>query len=105
MATKNQIEIKKYITPDIKKKMTKWEKEFVSSLYNWEKTWTDKQVEVFNKIKHKYQLEERKVVEKIIYLPTGYAKGAKVQQDITTREFRKNRYFKNNKNGATNLEK
>ena len=93
----NQIEIKKYITPDIKKKLTSWEKEFISSLYKRETTWSDKQVEVFNKIKKKYQLSEQVVVERIVYLPLGYAQGAKVNQDITTREYRKKRYFKNNK--------
>jgi hypothetical protein len=95
--TSNQIEIKKYITPNVKKKLTPWEKEFISSLYKTEKTWSDKQVEVFNKIKKKYQLSEQVVVETIVYLPLGYAKGAKVNQDITTREYRKKRYFKNNK--------
>jgi hypothetical protein len=38
------------------------------------------------------------VIERIIYLPTGYAQGAKINQDITTREYRKKRYFKNNRN-------
>lgn len=94
----NQIEIKKYITPDIKKKLTNWEKEFISSLYKRETSWSDKQVEVFNKIKKKYQLSEQIVIERIVYLPLGYAQGAKVNQDITTREYRKKRYFKNNKN-------
>ena len=93
----NQIEIKKYITPDIKKKLTTWEKEFISSLYKRELPWTDKQVEVFNNIKKKYRLSEQIVIEKIVYLPLGYAEGAKVNQDITTRQYRKNRYFKNNK--------
>lgn len=97
MATINQIEIKKYITPDIKKKLTTWEKEFITSLFKREKDWTDKQVETFNNIKRKYRLEERIVVERIIYLPTGYAQGAKINQDITTRDYRKKRYFKNNK--------
>jgi hypothetical protein len=91
MSTTNQIEIKKYITPDIKKKMTKWEKEFITSIYYRKETWTLKQVEVFNNIKKKYQLNERVVVERIIYAPTAYAKGAKYQQDITTRKMRKNR--------------
>lgn len=93
----NQIEIKKYITPDIKKKLTTWEKEFISSLYKRELSWTDKQVEVFNNIKKKYRLSEQIVIEKIVYLPLGYAEGAKLNQDITTRQYRKNRYFKNNK--------
>ena len=91
MATTNQIEIKKYITPDIKKKMNKWEKEFITSLYNFNKPWTSKQVEVFDKLKKKYQLNERVVVERIIYAPAAYANGAKYQQDITTRKMRKNR--------------
>lgn len=95
--TTNQVEIKKYITPEVKKKLTTWEKDFISSLFKTEKHWSDKQVEVFNKIKKKYQLTEQKVVETIVYLPLGYAKGAKVNQDITTREYRKKRYFKNNK--------
>ena len=93
----NQIEIKKYITPDIKKKLTTWEKEFLTSLYKREKPWTDKQVEVFNNIKKKYKVSEQIVVERIVYLPLGYAQGAKVNQDMTTRQYRKNRYFKNNK--------
>jgi hypothetical protein len=91
MATSNQIEIKKFITPEIKKKLNSWEKQFISSLYNKKTNWSDKQVEVFEKIKIKYAIQEKKVVEKIIYLPTGYAKGAKVSQDITTRKQRKNR--------------
>ena len=99
MATTNQLEIKKFITPEIKKKMTSWEKEFITSLYKREKLWTDKQIEVFDNIKKKYKLVERIVVERIIYLPTGYAEGAKINQNITTREYRKKRYFKNNKNG------
>lgn len=91
MVTTNQLEIKKYITPDIKKKMTKWEKEFITSIYYRKETWTLKQVEVFNNIKKKYQLNERVVVERIIYAPEGYAKGAKVYQEITSRKMRKNR--------------
>ena len=98
MATRNQVEIKKYITPDIKKKMNRWEKDFISSLYNKENNWSDKQVEVFDKIKNKYQLTERVVVERIIYAPEGYAKGAKIVQDITTRKMRKDRFFKSKKN-------
>jgi hypothetical protein len=98
MATKNQLEIKKFITPEIKKKMTTWEKEFITSLFKREKDWTDKQIEVFDNIKNKYKLQERIVIERIIYLPTGYAQGAKINQDITTREYRKKRYFKNNRN-------
>ena len=99
MATTNQLEIKKFITPEIKKKMTSWEKEFITSVQKREKFWTDKQIEVFDNIKKKYKLVERIVVERIIYLPTGYAEGAKINQNITTREYRKKRYFKNNKNG------
>jgi hypothetical protein len=91
MASTNQLEIKKYITPDIKKKMNKWEKEFITSLYNKQNIWSDKQVEVFEKIKKKYQLTERVVIETIIYAPAGYAKGAKYHQDITTRKMRKDR--------------
>lgn len=91
MATTNQIEIKKYITPDIKEKMTKWEKEFITSIYYRKETWTPKQVEVFDNIKKKYQLNERVVIERIIYAPEGYAKGAKILQNITTRKMRKNR--------------
>lgn len=97
MPTRNQIEIKKYITPDIRKKLNKWEKEFISSLYKRETDWSDKQVEVFDKIKKKYQLEERVVVEKIIYAPQGYAKGAKINQEITTRDMRKVRGIRYNK--------
>jgi hypothetical protein len=91
MATLNQIEVKKFITPDIKKRMTGWEKEFISSLYNRKETWSEKQVEVFNKIKIKYVLTERVVVEKVIYAPSGYASGAKVYQQITSKQYRKNR--------------
>lgn len=91
MITTNQIEIKKYITPEIKKRMTTWEKEFISSLYNRKEHWTTKQVDVFTNIKKKYQLLERKVVEKIIYLPLGYARGASINQKITTKKMRKNR--------------
>ena len=80
----NQIEIKKFITPDVKKQMTKWEREYISSIYKQEKPWTEKQVAVWEKIKIKYQLFERVVVEKIIYLPTGYAEGAKLNQSITS---------------------
>ena len=86
----NQIEIKKYITPDIKKKMTTWEKEFITSLYNRKEPWTSKQVDVFNNIKKKYKLNERKVVEKIIYLPEGYDSSKKIQT-ITTRKMRRHR--------------
>jgi len=96
MATKNQIEVKKYITPDIKKKLTTWEKEFITSLFKREKDWTSKQIETFDNIKKKYKLEERIVVERIIYAPMGYAEGAKINQDITTRDYRKKRFFKNN---------
>jgi hypothetical protein len=91
MPTQNQIEIKKYITPDIKKRMSKWEKEFISSLYNRKECWTLRQVEVFDNIKKKYQLNERIVIERIIYAPEGYAKGAKILQNITSRKMRKNR--------------
>ena len=91
MGTPNQIEVKKYITPDIKKRMTGWEKDFITSLYNRKESWTEKQVEVFNKIKKKYQLTERVVVEKVIYAPAGYARGAKVTQQITSKQYRKNR--------------
>jgi len=99
MPTKNQIEVKKFITPEIKHKLNQWEKKFISSLYNRKKEWTEKQVLVFDKIKNKYQLFEKKVVENIIYLPTGYAKGAKVTQEITSKNFRKNRakIFNSNK--------
>ena len=92
MATKNQIEVKKFITPEIKKKFNKWEKEFISSLSKCNKDWSSKQIDCFNKIKNKYQLFEKIVVEKIVYLPMGYAKGAKVNQEITTRNYRKNRF-------------
>lgn len=98
MATTNQLEIKKYITPEIKKKMTSWEKEFITSLFNFKKIWTEKQIEVFNNIKKKYKLEERIVVEKIVYLPMGYA--ATEFQPIMTRKMRKQlAIYRNNKNG------
>jgi hypothetical protein len=91
MPTQNQIEIKKYITPELKKRMTNWEKEFITSLYNRKEDFTPKQVDVFNNIKKKYQLTERIIIERIIYAPEGYTKGAKYHQDITTRNMRKNR--------------
>jgi hypothetical protein len=91
MPTQNQIEIKKYITPDIKKKMNVWEKKFITSLYNFDRDWTTKQVEVFNKIKIKYNLLERKVIEKVIYVPEGYAEGARINQQITSKKFRRQR--------------
>ena len=87
MATKNQLEVKKYISPEIKKKMTSWEQGFITSLFKRELEWTEKQLEVWNNIKKKYKLEERTVVERIIYLPTGYA--APEHQSIMTREMRK----------------
>jgi hypothetical protein len=96
MPTTNQIEIKKYITPEVKKGLTAWEKTFISSLYKRVEPWTEKQIEVFDKIKKKYTLSEHKVIEKIVYLPIGYADGAKLNQEITSREYRKNR-FKNKK--------
>ena len=99
MTTKNQIEVKKFITPEIEKKLTTWEKEFITSIYKRKSEWTEKQLEAFNNIKKKYRLEEQIVVERIIYLPTGYPEGAKINQNITTREYRKKRYFKNNNNG------
>jgi len=92
MATKNQIEVKKYITPEVKKKLNNWEKEFVNSISKSKKDWSSKQIECFNKIKRKYQLYEKIVVEKVLYLPMGYAKGAKVNQEITSRNYRKNRF-------------
>ena len=97
MATINQIEIKKYITPEIKKKLTNWEKEFITSLYKREKPWTDRQIEVFDNIKKKYKLLEGIVIERIVYLPTGYAEGAKINQDITTRQMRKKRFLNKRK--------
>jgi hypothetical protein len=96
MITKNQIEVKKFITPEIKKKLTTWEKEFISSLYKCNKDWTSKQIDCFNNIKKKYRLEEQVVVERIIYAPMGYAKGAKINQDITSRNYRKNRFKRKN---------
>jgi hypothetical protein len=95
MATRNQIEVKKYFTPEVKKKLNSWEKEFISSLYKKETNWSDKQVEVFEKIKIKYAIQERKVVEQIIYLPMGYAKGASTYQKVTSKKYRKNRFFTN----------
>jgi len=97
MQTQNQIEIKKYITPDIKNKMNVWEKKFITSLYNFDKDWTSKQVEVFNKIKIKYNLLERKVIEKVIYVPEGYAEGARINQQITSKKFRRQRGINLNK--------
>ncbi len=92
MKTENQVEVKKYLTPEIKKRLTGWEQKFITSLYNKKTEWSEKQVEVFEKIKKKYELVERVVVEKIIYLPTGYAQGAKINQHITSRKMRKERH-------------
>jgi hypothetical protein len=91
MATQNQIEVKKYFNPEVKKRLNTWEKKFISSLYNWKTDWTEKQKEIFQKIISKYNLYEKKVVEKILYLPMGNAKGASKHQEITTRKMRKNR--------------
>lgn len=96
MATKNQIEVKKYITPDIKKKLTIWEKEFITSLFKREKDWTSKQIETFDNIKKKYKLEERVVIERIIYAPMGYANTE--HQSIMTRKMRKQRAIYRNCN-------
>jgi hypothetical protein len=85
--TNNQIEVKKFITPEVKKKMTTWEKEFISSIYKREAPWTEKQLDVFNNIKKKYKLVERIVVEKVVYLPMGHA--APENQFIMTRKMRK----------------
>ena len=93
MATKNQIEIKKFITPEIKKKFNSWEKQFISSLYNKDTDWSSKQLEKFEQIKKKYKLVERIVKEKIIYLSTGNATGYQNFQKITTRKMRKNRFI------------
>jgi hypothetical protein len=99
MPTQNQIEVKKYITPDIKKQMTGWEKQFITSIYNSKKEWSFKQVKTFEGILKKYNLNERKVVEKVIYLPLAYAKGASVNQKITSKLSRRNRGINNSKNG------
>jgi hypothetical protein len=97
MATKNQIEIKKFITPEIKKKFSSWEKQFISSLYNKDTNWSPKQLEKFEEIKKKYKLFERIVKEKVIYLPTGNAAGYQNFQKITTRKMRKNIALSKNK--------
>lgn len=91
MSTPNQLEIKKYITPDIKKKLNQWEKNFLKSLFNKVDQWSTKQVEVFNNIKLKYNIYDSKVVNGVVYLSEGYAKGASTHQKITTRKMRKNR--------------
>jgi hypothetical protein len=53
MTTKNQIEVKKFITPEVEKKLTTWEKEFITSIYKRKSEWTEKQLEAFNNIKKK----------------------------------------------------
>ncbi len=95
--TKNQLEIKKYITPEIKKKLNQWEINFVKSLSNKKDQWSTKQVEVFNKLKLKYNIYDRKVVAGVLYLSEGYARGASTIQKITTRKMRKNRNIGNKK--------
>jgi hypothetical protein len=97
MPTQNQIEIKKYITPSIKELMNSWEKKFITSIYTSSKPWTPKQVEVFNKIKIKYNLVERKIIENVIYVPEGYAEGARINQQITSKKFRRQRGINLNK--------
>jgi hypothetical protein len=91
MRNHNQIEIKKYITPPVRIRMTKWEQGFINTLYNWKGSWTDKQLEVFDNIKKKYRLEAGIVVENVLYLPMGYAAGAKINQNITSKQMRKSR--------------
>jgi hypothetical protein len=91
MRNHNQIEIKKYITPSVKSRMTQWEQKFITTLYNWKGSWTDKQSNVFDNIKKKYSLEAGVVVENILYLPMGYAAGAKINQNITSKQMRRSR--------------
>lgn len=102
MYTQNQLEIKKYITPAVKLRMNKWEQKFITSLYQQSNCWSEKQVEVFEKIKKKYQLEEVVVQEKVIYLPTGYAEGAKLNQEITSKGMRRSRGINTKRNGYNN---
>lgn len=102
MASTNQLEIKKFITPEIKNKMTSWEKKFITSLFKREKQWSEKQLEVWNNIKKKYKLEERIVIERIIYLPTGYA--APEHQLIMSKKMRKQiGIYKNTNSKVSNL--
>jgi glutathionylspermidine synthase len=91
MHTNNQLYLKKYFTPEVKEKLNRWEQKFISSIYKSNIEITDKQKKVIEKIIEKYSIEERTVVEKIIYAPTGYAAGAKINQEITSRVYRKNR--------------
>jgi hypothetical protein len=87
MPTKNQIEVKKYFNSTNKKKLNSWEKKFISSLYKSKKDWSEKQLEVFNKIIEKYQFKQKQVIERIIILADGYADGS--SQKFTTKRQRR----------------
>ena len=87
MPTKNQIEVKKYFNSTNKKKLNSWEKKFISSLYKSKKDWSEKQLEVFNKIIEKYQFKQKQVIERIIILADGYADGS--SRKFTTKRQRR----------------
>lgn len=88
-----RIKIKSYFDKETKSKLTNWEKEFIDSLYNSKKCWSVKQKEILDNIIKKYFIEQKVVVNKITYLPTGYAKGAVINQKITSKIYRKNRFI------------
>ena len=85
--------LKSYFTPDVRNNLTKWEQQFISSMFRSKVELTDKQKAVLNKLVVKYQLKEQVVVERIVYLPTGTPEGYKHQQ-ITTREYRRKQSIK-----------
>jgi len=85
--------IKSYFDIETKKKLNYWEKKFISSLYNTPNIWTEKQNETLDKIIKKYTVKEKPVVHTITYLPIGYAQGAVVNQKITSKNYRKNRFI------------
>lgn len=99
MSQELKTRIKKYISPEIKKTLNSWEQKFISSISKSKKELSEKQEKVFNSIIEKYNLIERpieKPVErKTKILPLGFAEGAKINQDITSRNFRKQRFLKN----------
>jgi predicted class III extradiol MEMO1 family dioxygenase len=65
----NKIKVKEYISSNDKKKMTIWEKKFISSLYNKKTEWSSKQIEVFNNIINQYKLTKKPVHNIVIVLP------------------------------------
>jgi precorrin-3B methylase len=93
MITENKISVKSYFTPQTKKKLNSWEREFISSLYNCKKEWSCKQLETFNNIVKKYKLVKRNVVNVSVTLAAGIPEGYSKTQYITTPKMRKNRFL------------